>query len=115
MDKSHLLGLLSIHQFPNVMYTIDNTIKSQPYNKLQVQKLVKTDSLEILSISLERDAIFSEHTSPTDAQLIVLEGDIAFHIKGETFHLKKHQNFSFPKEVVHWVAANENSKFLIVR
>ena len=97
------------------MYQINNTIKSQPFEKLKVQKLAKTDVLEILSISLEKDAVFPEHTSPTDAQLIVLEGDIIFHINEEPFHLKKYQNFSFPKEVPHWVKANENSKFLIVR
>jgi mannose-6-phosphate isomerase-like protein (cupin superfamily) len=47
--------------------------------------------------------------------LIVLEGDIVFHMKDEVFHLKKQQHFTFPKDVLHWVMANENSKFLIVR
>lgn len=97
------------------MYAINNTIVSQSFDKLQVQKLSKNDAIEILSISLEKEAIFPEHTSPTDAQLIVLEGDIFFHIKGETFHLKKQQHFSFAKEEKHWVKANENSKFLIIR
>lgn len=97
------------------MYTIKNTIKSQPYEKLKVEKLAKNDALEILSISLEKNAVFPEHTSPTDAQLIVLEGDIIFHINDEPYHIVAQQNFSFPKEVAHWVKANENSKFLIIR
>jgi len=97
------------------MYKIKDTIASQQFDKLKVEKLAKTDAFEILGISLEKDAVFPEHTSPTDAQLIVLEGDIFFHINGETFHLRKQQHFSFPKETAHWVKANENSKFLIVR
>ena len=97
------------------MYTINNTIASQPFDKLNVEKLVKTDVLEILGISLEKDAVFPEHTSPTDAHLVVLEGHIIFHINGEPFHLKEQQHFNFPKEVPHWVKANENSKFLIIR
>ena len=97
------------------MYTIDNTIASQAFDKLQVQKLTKTENLEILSISLEKDAVFPEHTSPTDAQLVLLEGDIIFYINGENFEIKKQQHFSFPKEVKHWVKAIENSKFLIIR
>lgn len=97
------------------MYTVKNTIASQPFDELQVQKLVKTDVLEILSISLEKDAVFPEHTSPTDAHLIVIEGDILFHINGEPFHLTKQQHFDFPKEIKHWVQANESSKFLIIR
>lgn len=86
-----------------------------PYDKLKVEKFVKNDILEILSISLEKNAIFPEHTSPTDAQLVVMEGDIIFHINDETYHLTSQQHFSFPKEVSHWVEANENSKFIIIR
>lgn len=97
------------------MYQVKNTIASQPYDMLQVQKLVKSDGFEILSISLEKDAIFPEHTSPTDAQLVVLEGNIVFHINGESYQLKAQQHFSFPKETKHWVKANEDSKFLIIR
>lgn len=97
------------------MYQVENTIASQPYDKLQVQKLVKSDGFEILSISLEEDVIFPEHTSPTDAQLVVLEGNIVFHINGKSYQLKTQQYFSFPKETKHWVKANEDSKFLIIR
>ncbi len=97
------------------MYEINNQLVEQEYNKLQVQKLAKTDALEILSITLEKEAVFPEHTSPTDAQLIVLEGNIDFHINGKKIVLKKEQHFNFPKEVSHWVEANDNSKFLIIR
>jgi quercetin dioxygenase-like cupin family protein len=97
------------------MYTINSIIKKQTFVKLQVEKLVKTERLEILSVSLEKDAIFPNHTSPTDAQLIVLEGDIVFHIDDKSFQLSEYQLFCFPKETVHWVQAIENSKFIIVR
>lgn len=97
------------------MYIVKDTIRNQGFNKLEVAKLAKTDTLEVLGISLEKDTIFPEHTSPSDAQLIVLEGDIDFHIQGRTFHITEQQNFSFPKKIAHWVKANENSKFLIIR
>ncbi len=97
------------------MYEISNQITDQKYEKLQVQIVVETPTYDILSISLEKDAIFPEHSSPTDAQLIVLEGDIIFHIDGEPYHLTKYQRFNFPKLTEHWVKANENSKFLIIR
>lgn len=97
------------------MYKISNTIASQPFEKLSVEKIVKTDVFEILSISLAKGATFPEHTSPTDAQLVVLMGSIVFHINGESFRLKAHQHFNFPKGKEHWVKANENSKFLIIR
>lgn len=97
------------------MYEIREDIKTQPYDKLQIQKLSKNDVTEVLSITLERGAIFPEHTSPTDALLVVLEGDIDFHIDQNYYHLTEQEHFSFPRETPHWVKANENSKFLIIR
>ncbi len=97
------------------MYEVNTTIKSQVFDKLQIQKLVKNEGLEILSISLEKGAIFPEHTSPTDATLVVLEGAIVFHINGEDYSIKKLEHFSFPKEEKHWVEAFKDSKFLIIR
>lgn len=97
------------------MYTISDEIKAQEYEKLQVKKLVNKASLEILSITLEKGARFPEHTSPRDAELVVLEGAIEFHINKTTYNLDTQQHFNFPKETGHWVLATENSKFLIIR
>lgn len=97
------------------MYNISSQIADQRFDNLQIQKIVKTNALEILSISLEKGATFPEHTSPSDAQLIVLEGDIVLHINGDSYQLKTQQNFNFPKARPHTVRANENSKFLIIR
>lgn len=97
------------------MYEIENQIAYQKYDKLQVEIVVETDKFDILSISLEKDAIFPNHSSPTDAQLIVLEGAILFHIDGEQYLLNKQQRFSFPKLKEHWVKATTDSKFLIIR
>lgn len=97
------------------MYIEREAIKTLPYDKLQIKKLVKNDAFEVLAIGLEKDAIFPEHTSPTDALLVVLEGAIDFHINGERFLLSKHEAFSFSKETPHWVQARENAKFMIVR
>lgn len=97
------------------MYETSNQIFDQEYDKLQVQIVIETPNFDILSISLEKDAIFPNHSSPTDAELIVLEGSIVFHIDDEPYQLSKQQRFSFPKQTEHWVKANENSKFLIIR
>lgn len=97
------------------MIDIDNTIAQQPFNGLQIEKLVKNESMEILSISLAGDAIFPKHTSPKDAHLVVLEGCIDFHIENQIVNLKAQQHFSFSKEVEHWVRALSDAKFLIIR
>lgn len=96
------------------MYQIKDTINNQGFNKLQVSKL-NDGPAETLLITIEKRSIFPEHVSPRNAHLIVLEGEIIFHINSEIFNLKTHQDFKFPKETPHWVEAKENSKFLIIR
>ena len=97
------------------MYTVNNSIIEQPFNKLVINKLTSDANLDVLSISLEKGSIFPEHTSPREATLIMLEGEMEFHIKNKSFKLTKNQHFQFEKEVAHWVKALENSKFLIIR
>ena len=97
------------------MYQIDNSIGEQGFSKLQIKKIVASEAFDILSICLEKDAIFPDHTSPTNAHLIVLEGEIVFHINDTSYQLKKQQHFNFPKDTIHWVKATTNSKFLIIR
>jgi|SRR5680860_89358 len=97
------------------MYSIEKDIEQQPFNDLKVQKITTGEHLDILSISLEKGAVFPEHTSPRDAYLIMLEGEIQFHIKNEVYIISKHQHLNFNKEEPHWVEALENSKFLIIR
>lgn len=97
------------------MYEVSNQVVEQGFDKFQLQKLVKTPNYEILSISLEKGEVFPEHTSPTHAHLVVLEGEVIFHINGENHNLREQQYFNFPKEEKHWVEAVVNSKFLVVR
>lgn len=97
------------------MYETSNQIADQKYDKLQVRIVVETPRFDILSISLEKDAVFPKHSSPNDAQLVVLEGTITFYIDNESYPLTKYQCFSFPKHTEHWVKATLDSKFLIIR
>ena len=90
--------------------SLDKTIKG-----LNVEKIFKSASTETLLISLEKDVLFPTHTSPKSTFLVVLEGDIDFHINQETINLVQHQTYTFDKELEHHVTANQNSKFLIIR
>tara|TARA_R110002020_G_scaffold135568_2_gene302751 strand:- start:7166 stop:7465 length:300 start_codon:yes stop_codon:yes gene_type:complete len=94
---------------------IDNTIAEQPFEDLKVAQLAKTPSLEILSISLAKNAVFPKHSSPKDVHLVVLEGSMYFHIENQIITLTAKQHLRFSKETEHWVMATEDTKFLIIR
>jgi len=97
------------------MCKINDIINITEFEGLQVGKILDIDAKEILQISLEKETVFPKHTSPRDATLLVLEGEISFFINNEEYKLLKHQIFRFPKNEEHWVKAIESSKFLIIR
>ena len=91
-----------------------NIIAEIELNGLQVANIFKSDSTETLLISLEKNKLFPTHTSPKSTFLIVLEGNVDFHIENKKVTLAKHQSFTFKKNIEHYVTANENSKFFII-
>ncbi len=91
------------------------TTLDTPIIGLNVANIFKSDSTETLLISLEKNKLFPTHTSPKSTFLVVLEGDIDFHINQESINLVQHQTYTFDKELEHHVTANQNSKFLIIR
>jgi len=97
------------------MLEIQERIKETTYNGLTVQKIFKTETTETLLITLEKDHIFPEHTSPRDAFLVMLEGSIKFNILKKEYSINWQDSFTFPANEPHYVKAMEDSKFLIIR
>ena len=97
------------------MFQILNTLNTTEYKGVQSLKLAKSKDTEVLHVSMEKDTVLKKHTSPKDALLIVLEGQIIFHLNNNSHVLKKHQIFNFASDGEHWVEAIENSNFIIIR
>ena len=97
------------------MYKVDNRINELEFNDLHIEKLGKAGDAEVMIVFIEKGTTFSKHTSPKDAHLILLDGDIIFHLENESYDIGKNQHFRFEKDVLHWVEAKEDSKILIVR
>ena len=97
------------------MYEIDHLISETTYDGLSVQKLSKTESTETLLITLEKDCDFPEHTSPRDALLVMMEGEIKFNIQNKQYKLSSWETFKFSANERHNVHSISSSKFLIIR
>ena len=82
---------------------------------LNITELFKTETTETLLVTLEAKKLFPKHTSPKDTMVVVLEGSINFYIENKLLALDKHEIYIFKKGIEHYVTANENSKFLIIR
>ena len=97
------------------MFQLLDTVNTSEYKGVKSSKLSKSENIEVLHISMEKESVLKKHISPKDTLLIVLEGIIVFHIKNGSYILKKHQLFNFEKNEEHWVEAKENSNFIIIR
>lgn len=97
------------------MFQILNTINTTHYEGVRSSNLASSENVEVLHISIEKDAILKKHTSPKDVLLIVLKGEIIFHINNKYHILKAHQVFNFARNEEHWVEAIEHSNFIIIR
>lgn len=97
------------------MHQIKDTIIATEVKGLTITKLSEESSAETLLIALEKGTKFPEHTSPRNALLVVLEGEIQFILKKKSYHIQTHQLFQFAAHEKHEVIAKEDSKFLIIR
>lgn len=92
-----------------------NTIINTTIKGFQASKIFKTESTETILITLEKGTTFPTHTSPKDALLVVLQGEIVFYIHKKEIVLTEQQTYSFLKDIEHYVVANKDAKFLIIR
>jgi quercetin dioxygenase-like cupin family protein len=97
------------------LYTINKQIATQETKALEILRIFKNSAFEVRTIAMEQGAIFPEHTSPTEALLIMLEGAIVFHIKGKAYSIQRQESFHFPANITHWVEARADSKFILIR
>ena len=99
----------------SIMTTLLNTIIDTPCKGVQVSKLVDEANYEVLMIAMEKDAELPPHVANNDAHLIVLDGNIQFHINEEKIELGPQQLLNFSKQTTHWVKAIIDSKFLVIK
>ena len=92
-----------------------NTINETDFQGVSVIKLAQQDSYEILLITLEKGAEIPAHVANRNANLIMLQGHIRFHIENKEYTLMANTVLCFEKNIQHWVKAEENSKFVLIK
>ncbi len=97
------------------MSIIINTINDTGYQGVTVKKIAEHKSYEVILITLQKGSRIPEHVANRDAQLVMLEGKIRFHIEDSVHNLNKHEVLCFGKEIKHRVEAVRDSKFMLVK
>ncbi len=85
--------------------------------------LAQNGNSMVILLAIKKEQVLSEHTSPVDAFVYVLDGEIEFSIKKDDisekienkYIIKKEEIFFFKANEKHIVLGKKDSKLLVVR
>lgn len=105
--------------------SIENNVNSKTMNlkKLHTeQKAVQTSVLfqpteaKVISLQIAKNEQLAEHITKVPALLVCVSGKAIYNDeKGEKIHLKSGDYVNIPSNVKHWVDAQEESNFLLIK
>ncbi len=84
-------------------------------NVFEKRTLMEQDGSSLNIVALKKDEIIDTHTSPSDAAVYVIEGEIEIHFDAEKFKLDKGEILMFKRETEHKVLAHKDSKFFLIK
>lgn len=79
------------------------------------QALHQTANFKSSLVSIKAGGELKPHTSPTDAFILLLEGEGVFTIEGKPIELHRHDYFSFKANQLHSLKAIKDLRMLLVR
>ncbi len=82
-------------------------------NGIVSQQIAKKSSGNITLFAFDKGQQLSEHSSPFDAVVHIVEGTADIHIAGELYHLHTGEMIILPADIPHAVYAPEPFKMLL--
>ena len=86
-------------------------------NEINKKILANNGTNKAMLIAIKKGQTLAEHSSDTDAFLLVLDGEIEFSFTedlSENYTVKKEEILFFPKDKKHKVLSKKDSKILVV-
>ncbi|MBA3900579.1 MAG: cupin domain-containing protein [Bacteroidetes bacterium] len=83
--------------------------------KPSASKVFESEKCKVMEMALSKGDDIKTHSSPVDALLVILEGNIIFQIEGEDVVLVKFDAYKIPAIVPHSLHAQEDSRMLLIK
>ncbi len=98
-------------------YSVEKMENLIDYNEQTVNKKILASSENNMAIlfALKQNQVLKTHTSPVDAFIFVLSGEIFFNIKNTNHTISPGEILFFKKNEKHTVLAQKDSKFIVIR
>lgn len=79
-----------------------------------LKKIFSANGTNLIAIGLKKGVELKEHTAPSKAKLMVIQGVIDFHINEKTLRFNVQDTFEIPLKVKHAVVGVEDAIFLLI-
>lgn len=79
-----------------------------------IKQIYSKNGQKMLAIGLRKGITFPEHTAPSKAKLMVVQGQIDFVISTDRKKLERFDSYDIPQEVKHSVVGVEDAIFLLL-
>lgn len=77
--------------------------------------LLQNNDSSLNLIAIKKNSKIDTHTSACDTAVFVLDGEIEIHFEFENFKIDKGEMLMFAKNIEHYVVANKDSKFFVIK
>lgn len=87
-------------------------------NDVNKKILAQNNDSKAMLVAIKKDQLLGEHSSPVDAFLYVIEGEIEFSYTqepDEDYIVKKGEVLFFPRDKKHKVYGKKDSKMLVIK
>lgn len=95
------------------VYKLSNEVEYQTGGIVSKQLVKKTNG-NITLFAFDNGESLTEHTSPYEAVVNVVEGEMEIKIGGEPFIVKTGEMIIMPPNIPHGLVAKEKSKMLLI-
>jgi quercetin dioxygenase-like cupin family protein len=79
-----------------------------------VKKIYTGDGTMLLAIGLRKGVELAEHTAPSTAKLIMIQGKVNFNLKDESLRFARHDTYDIPLGKKHTVVGVVDAIFLLL-
>ncbi len=94
-----------------------NNLKDLPFSdeKIASSLIFKSQQVKVMQMALKTGQELKTHTTPIDALLLVVEGELKYSEGKESITLKQFDTYQISANVPHSVIAINDSRMLLIR
>jgi len=102
----------NINEIDVTVNRLNNQIDYQP-SGIVSRQIIKKPNGNITLFAFDKGESLTEHTSPFEAVVYLLEGEMEIKIGGKPYNVKSEEIIIMPPNIAHGLVALEKSKMLL--